>query len=176
MFGQVRRRRVRAKYREAPTTRGWQKAAPRTRKEREALVGVEPGVAMTRRKELWHDINSIFDMAANLAASETHLPGVPVERGWRLSGTIIGPRGNEIEYQFSCRKPQSPGEFGPGTCSVIEIERSGPGAAKLRKRTTVGNLYGLATQLARDVSRAWGVEPSPTRGFEGVRRRRRRRR
>jgi hypothetical protein len=38
MLAQVRRpKRVRAKHKEATTTRGWRKAAPKTRREREAL-------------------------------------------------------------------------------------------------------------------------------------------
>jgi hypothetical protein len=38
MLAQVRRpKRVRAKHKEAATTKGWRKAAPKTRKEREAL-------------------------------------------------------------------------------------------------------------------------------------------
>ena len=90
-----------------------------------------------------------------------------------ISGSIVGPRGSEIYYDWKCLSWK---KFGAGPCASFEIKRHGPGVAKLGLKETrwVGNLHGLIRQMARDAAAVYGCKPSPTAGFEGARRRRRR--
>jgi hypothetical protein len=103
------------------------------------------------------DIERIAAVAAGLAD------------GTKYSGLLLGPDERQIVYGLKCQRK---GKWGPGDCTVYEITREGPGVGRLRKKTTVGNLYGLITQLSRDAARLWGCSPSPTPGFEGLRRKR----
>jgi hypothetical protein len=92
-----------------------------------------------------------------------------------ISGSIVGPRGSEIYYDWKCRDWA---KFGSGPCASFEIKRSGPGVEKLglKEKRWVGNLHGLLRQMSRDAAAVWGCKPSPTSGFEGTRPRRFRRR
>jgi hypothetical protein len=92
--------------------------------------------------------------------------------GAEISGLVLGPASNEIYYRLKCARK---GKFGPGDCTVWEIEREGPGVRGLRAKDTVGNMHGLITQLARDLTRLWGCAPGREIGFEGARRRKRKR-
>ena len=89
-------------------------------------------------------------------------------------GSVFGPPGAVTHYDYACKR----WEPGPqGECTVIEIHRSGPGVekAKLSRHQSVGNIFGLGKQLSRDIVKLWGCAPDAERGFEGSRRRRRRR-
>jgi len=120
------------------------------------------------------DIRRVGALAAELGSGKIGLGPQRIGNRGGIRSSVFGPPGHEIIYDYHCSRPQEAGDFGPGTCAVIEIERSGPGAAKLRKRASVGNLFGLMEQLSRDIARAWGCTPEPTSGFEGARRRKRR--
>lgn len=81
----------------------------------------------------------------------------------------FGPPGQRLFINIKCARM---GKFGPGPCSVFEIEREGSGMPRLgRQKTTVGNAYGLMRQLSRDIVKLWGCFPGPEVGFEGARRR-----
>jgi hypothetical protein len=126
-------------------------------------------MAQTKCDYLANDFTRIASLTADLAA------------GFKVRGTVMGPAKHLVHYELGCARPQARGEFGPGDCGVYTIVRSGPGLAKLKVKDAdrlrhVGNLYGLIKQLGRDTARLWGCPPSPTSGFDGARRTRRRRR
>jgi len=108
-----------------------------------------------------NDVKRLADVAASLADGD------------KISGSVFGTGDRQIFYEYRCAQK---GKFGPGDCSVYAIERSGPGVARLRLRAkdTVGNLFGLTTQISRDLARMWCGTPEPTPGFEGKRKKRRR--
>jgi hypothetical protein len=82
-----------------------------------------------------------------------------------FTGSVFGEGDRQVFYGYRCAQK---GKFGPGTCSVYEITRSGPGVARLglKSKDSVGNLYGLTEQLSRDIARMWCGTPEPTPGFE----------
>ncbi len=99
--------------------------------------------------------------------------GLMREKKMTFYGTSIGTGQNQILYKLSCsRKRSASHDLGP--CATYNIERSGPGAKGLKKKTGVGNIYGLMQQLSRDAARAWCGPISKTTGFEGARKKRRR--
>ena len=110
-----------------------------------------------------HDVKRLADTAASIAD------------GVMIKGGVFGEGDRQIFYDYRCVRED---KFGPGPCSVFEIQRSGPGVAHLglRPKDTVGNLFGLTTQLSRDIARMWCGAPEPTPGFEGRRRSKRSRR
>ena len=121
------------------------------------------------------DIRRIAGITADLGSGNVGVPGSVSKGTSQIKGMGLGPEDNHVYYELSCVTKQKANAFGPGTCSVYEIKRQGPGAKGLKKRATVGNIYGLAEQLSRDTARLWGCAPEKTPGFEGRRRRRRRR-
>lgn len=134
--------------------------------------------------KLAHDIHNLTSLMADLASGRSHIPTesgqVPREApggmaAMRLRGMWFhGPGDNHIEYEFTCRKRTPMHDYGYGTCSVIEIERKGPGRAKLglKEKASVGNIHGLMNQLSRDLAKLYGAKLAPTSGFEGRARRR----
>jgi hypothetical protein len=114
------------------------------------------------------DFARIADVALGIAEY-----GDAKKRTLFIKGSMVGPDGGEIFYNFKCNSWR---KFGAGPCASFKIERSGPGTAKLglKKTANVGNLHGLVEQLSRDAAAAHGCKPGPTSGFEGARRRRRR--
>lgn len=113
------------------------------------------------------DIERIANVTAHLASGEVHAPGAGKPT---IRGTVLGPDDGDVVYALRCVTPQKKGSFGPGTCGVYEITRNGPGVAAkgLKPKTTVGNLFGLGEQLARDATRLWGCIPERVSGFEGA--------
>lgn len=128
----------------------------------------------TDQNNLAHDVHNVAGVLLNLAAPDHHIPDEhgDAPKGWRVRGIWLHGPGEhgQVEYEFACRKRQPLNDFGPGTCSVIEIKRSGPGAEKLKlkARAFVGNLHGLNVQLSRDLARLYGNPPDATAGFEGA--------
>lgn len=114
------------------------------------------------------DIERIASLTAELGSGKVHVPGAG--KGSITSGTVLGPDDGDVVYALRCVKPQKNNSFGPGTCGVYEITRNGPGVAArgLKPKTTVGNLFGLGEQLARDATRLWGCVPERVSGFEGA--------
>lgn len=115
---------------------------------------------------LSRDIKRLAGLTAEIGAGE---------KLTRSAG--FGPPGKRMIAHLTCHKR---GTWGPGRgeqCTSMTIRRTGTGVEKLRmaKQTSVGNVYGLATQLSRDISRLWGCAPGSEKGFEGARRRRRKR-
>lgn len=113
--------------------------------------------------------NDIKRLAAVVASST-------LEGRLAVSASSYGPANREVVVHLKCtRKAESM----PGGCGSIEIRRTGPGVAAfgLKPRADVGNIYGYATQISRDLAKVWGkCSPSPTPGFDGPRKRKRRRR
>jgi hypothetical protein len=106
-----------------------------------------------------------------LARDIERLGGVTARLGEAFEKQQVGfgPPGKRLWVSIGCWKLE---KFGPGQCAVYEIEREGSGLPRLgRKKTTVGNLYGLVRQLSRDIVKLWGCFPGPEKGFEGSRRR-----
>jgi len=104
-----------------------------------------------------NDVKRLADVAASIAD------------GMMIKGSVFGEGDRQIFYEYRCARE---GKFGPGPCSVFEIQRSGPGVARLglRPKDTVGNLFGLTTQISRDIARMWCGVPEPTPGFDRRRR------
>jgi len=104
-----------------------------------------------------NDVKRLADVAASIAD------------GTMIKGSVFGDGDHQIFYEYRCAQK---GKFGPGDCSVYAIERSGPGVARLglKSKDTVGNLFGLTTQISRDIARMWCGTPEPTPGFERRRR------
>jgi hypothetical protein len=88
--------------------------------------------------------------------------------------SILGPNDRYIFYKVRCARK---GKFGPGMCSSYEITREGDVPAGLKKKDYVGNLHGLSRQVSRDFARMWDSRCtlSPTPGFQGAKRRKKRR-
>ena len=81
-----------------------------------------------------NDVKRLADVAASLAD------------GTMITGSVFGEGDRQIFYTYRCAQK---GKFGPGECSVYAIDRSGPGVTRLglKPKDTVGNLFGLTTQL-----------------------------
>lgn len=118
------------------------------------------------------DIQRIAGIQGDLRSKSGFAAPRKFVAGKRFFGTSLGPTGNEIHYDVACVLPRNNGK----SCASFEIRRSGPGAKGLKKRADVGNERGLTRQLARDAARVWGCPPAATRGFEGPRRRKPRKR
>lgn len=95
--------------------------------------------------------------------------------GQQFNGfSVLGPGDQFMFYKIRCLSDK---KFGAGPCGSYEIEREGDVPVGLKKKDAVGNLHGLAHQVSRDFARMWDTKCtlSPTAGFQGARRTKRRR-
>jgi hypothetical protein len=96
------------------------------------------------------------------------------ERGRGLKGWMLGPPNTIALYTYTCGRVA--GRDDEGMCSTYVLQREIPsGGPSLKQTVSVGNIHGLIRQLSRDAARLWGEDPGETSGFEGVKRRRKKR-
>ena len=123
---------------------------------------------MKRCQYMAHDIQRLGTVAIDIAHDSAS------GRGPGIKGMMMGPPDNHQLAEIRCGMGRMP----DGSCRSFQVQiKDLESGVVIRKWYDVGNEHGLVRQISRDMARAWGCKDlERERGFEGARRRRRRRR